>query len=128
MYDEWLLLFHIQSRQNTISAQLTITCSKLTIETLEYGVKYVQSYQLRQQKVINKDTRKAAFIPCAGVSIVSFEHVNVDWETTLEESFFSNTIWLFIFPLFLTKFLKSNKAYTVVISAGLSLISDQFHL
>ena len=27
------------------TSQPTITCSKLTIETLEQGVKYVQSYQ-----------------------------------------------------------------------------------
>ena len=40
-----------------------IKCSKLTIETLEQGVKYVQ--------VNNKGT---------SVSIVNFEQVNAGWE------------------------------------------------
>ena len=31
------------------NAKLTITCSKLTIETLEQGVKYFQSQQSRHQ-------------------------------------------------------------------------------
>ena len=39
--------------------QPAITCSRLTIETLEQGVKYVQS-----------------FTPCSSVSIVNFEQVN----------------------------------------------------
>ena len=43
--------------------QLAITCSKLTIETLEEGVKYVQRY----------------FTPCSSVSIVNFEQVNAGW-------------------------------------------------
>ena len=32
--------------------QPAITCSKLTIETLEQGVKYVQSYQKKHQSDI----------------------------------------------------------------------------
>ena len=35
MIDKWELF--------TVSPQLTLTCSKLTIETVEKGVKYVQS-------------------------------------------------------------------------------------
>ena len=46
------------------SAQSAFTCSKLTTETLEQGVKYVQS-----------------FTPCSSVSIVNFEKVNADWVT-----------------------------------------------
>ena len=49
------------------TTQLTITCSKLTIETLEQGVKYVQ--------VENKNTRT-----CSSVSIVNIEQVNAGWE------------------------------------------------
>ena len=43
-------------------AQPAIACSKLTIETLEQGVKYVQT--------------------CSSVSIVNFEQVNAGWERT----------------------------------------------
>ena len=35
--------FMIDNGQNWIRAQWAFTCSKLTIETLEQGVKYVQS-------------------------------------------------------------------------------------
>ena len=45
-------------------SQLTFTCSKSTIETLEKSVKYVQSF--------NK-----VFL---GVSIVDFEQINVSWD------------------------------------------------
>ena len=45
--------------------QPTITWSKLTIETLDQAVKYVQ--------VNNKDT------PCSSFSIVNFEQVNTEW-------------------------------------------------
>ena len=47
--------------QIIIVTQPAITCSKLTIETLEQGLKYVQSY---------KDTRTP------GVFIVNFEHIS----------------------------------------------------
>ena len=46
-------------------SQPVITCSKLTTETLEQGVKYVQSN--------NKGTRTTP---------VNFEHVIVGWATT----------------------------------------------
>ena len=42
--------------------QPVFTCLKLTIETLEQGVKYVQS------------------LPCPSVSTVNFEQVNAGWE------------------------------------------------
>ena len=45
-----------------------IPVSKLTIETLEQGVKYVQAY----------------FTSCSGVSIVNFEHLNADWDRLLK--------------------------------------------
>ena len=43
-------------------SQPAITCSKLTIETIEQGVKHVQS-----------------LTPCASVSIVNFEQVIAGW-------------------------------------------------
>ena len=33
--------------------QLTFTCAELTIETLEKGVKYVQSWQQKHQNEVN---------------------------------------------------------------------------
>ena len=36
-----------------ILTQLTFTCSKSTIETLETGVKYVQSQQEKHQNEVN---------------------------------------------------------------------------
>ena len=44
-----------------VASQPAIACSKLTIETLEQGMKYVQSY---------KDTRTTP------VDIVNFEHIS----------------------------------------------------
>ena len=34
-------------------------------------------------KVNNKDTRKY-FTPCSSVTIVKFEHVNVDWDGVMD--------------------------------------------
>ena len=48
--------------------QWAFTCSKLTMETLEQGVKYV--YLL---------TLNIYFTPCSSVSIVNFEQVLADW-------------------------------------------------
>ena len=45
------------------TAQPAITCSKLTIETLEQGVKYVQSLKLRQCRR-------------SGVFIINFEEIS----------------------------------------------------
>ena len=66
--------YHVQA------SQPAFTCSKLTIETLEQGVKMF--------KVKNKDTRmtpnmlKVNFehISHLGVSIVNFEHVIAGWD------------------------------------------------
>ena len=44
---------------------MEITCSELTVETLEQSVKYVQS----------------PGHSCSNVSIVNLEQVNVSWET-----------------------------------------------
>ena len=49
-----------------IIIQSAFTCSKLTVETLEQGVKYVQSQQQRHQN----DARRRS-----GVFIVNFEHI-----------------------------------------------------
>ena len=55
--------------------QSSITCSKLTIETQEQGVKYVQSLQ-ENYFTVNFDH---IFSPCSRVSIVNFEQVSADW-------------------------------------------------
>ena len=57
-------------------AQPAIT-SKLTIETLEQGVKYV--------KVNNKDIRTTP-TPCYSVSIVNFEQVTAGWVCSFQVS------------------------------------------
>ena len=46
-----------------------ITCSKLTIDTLELGVKHVQYVWIY-------------FTPCSCVSIVNFEQINAGWDYT----------------------------------------------
>ena len=51
-----------------IITQPAITCSKLTTETLEQDVKYVQ-----------KLTIKTYFTPCSNVFIVNFEQANAGW-------------------------------------------------
>ena len=47
--------------------QPPITCSKLTIETQEHGVKYVQSLTIK--------TPKQRHFRRSGVIIVNFEHI-----------------------------------------------------
>ena len=55
-----------------VHSQPPFTCPKLTIETLDQGVKYVQS-QLWTY-----------FTPCSTVSIVNFEHVIAGWVVYLD--------------------------------------------
>ena len=59
--------FCLSLYRNT-KTQLTFIYSKLTIETLEQGLKYV--------RVNNKDTRTTPFASFSGVFIVNFEHVS----------------------------------------------------
>ena len=54
------------------ACQSAITCLKLTIETLEEGVKYVQSNDAKR--------RQTYFTPCSSVSIIDSEQVNADWD------------------------------------------------
>ena len=64
------------------AAHPAFTCSKLSIETLEQGVKCMF-------KVNNKDTSRSGIfivnfehishLPCFSVSIVNFEHVIAGW-------------------------------------------------
>ena len=87
---EWLLTFFnkMYQRENLgdiWTSQPAITCSNLTIKTLEQGVKYVQ--------INNKDTRTTPFAsfwflycslwtyftPCSSISIVNFQQVNAGW-------------------------------------------------
>ena len=76
------LAFWLEIAEDYLPSQLT--CSKLTVELLEQGVKYIY------KKVNKKDTRPTPllsqeenityFTPCSSVSIVNFEHVIVGWE------------------------------------------------
>ena len=50
-------------------------CSKLTIETLKQGVKYVKSLLLKHQN----DANETYFTPCSSASIVNFKHVITGW-------------------------------------------------
>ena len=54
------------SNVNADGIQSAITCSKLTVETLDQGVKYVKL--------------TTSFTSCSSVSIVNFEQVNSGWE------------------------------------------------
>ena len=56
----YLVLNNLAKSNVSVLSQPAITCSKLTIETLEQGVKFVQS--------------------CCSVSIVNFEQVNAGWD------------------------------------------------
>ena len=58
-------LLKVSSTNNfkDLFTQPAFTCSKLTIETAEQVVKYVQNY----------------FTPCSSVSVVNFEHVIAGW-------------------------------------------------
>ena len=65
--------------------QLTLTCSKSTMETLEKVAKYVQSLTIKTPgnvidvvQVFLLITLKI-FTPFSSVSIVDFEQVNVSW-------------------------------------------------
>ena len=59
-----------------LPSQLTFSCSKSTIESLEKGVKYVQNYQYKHQNDVQW------LWTC--VSIVDFEQVNVSWDVSPE--------------------------------------------
>ena len=86
-------------------SQLTFTCSKSTIETLEKGVKYVQ--------INHKDIKTTSmtsfwclycwlltyFTPFSSVSIVDFEQVNVSWNTLKISLTFFRLICPFIWKL-----------------------------
>ena len=60
-------------------------CSKLTIETLEQGVKHVQSKQYIHKNdangvvLVSSLLTSTDFTPCSSVSFVNTEHVNASW-------------------------------------------------
>ena len=65
-----------------ILSQPAFTCSKLTIEIQEQGVKYVQINNKRHQNDANGVSLLLTWIyftPYSSVSIVNFEHVNDSW-------------------------------------------------
>ena len=60
-------------QRQIVSTQLTFSCSKSTIKTLEKVVKYVQNSKTPIQLW-------AYFTPFSSVSIVDFEQVSASWE------------------------------------------------
>ena len=64
------LRFYAVTQQNWRPNQHLPACSKLTIEALEQGVKYVQSSQSRQQNDAKDQWHSS------GVLIVNFEHIS----------------------------------------------------
>ena len=52
LWDQGVHIFFWKEKQNFYIIHGYITCSKSTIEILEQGLKYVQSYQERQQNDI----------------------------------------------------------------------------
>ena len=65
------------SNVNADGIQSAITCSKLTIETLDQGVKY---FKLTIKTPERRQTSWTYFTSCSSVSIVNFEQVNSGWE------------------------------------------------
>ena len=69
--------------------QQAFTCSKSTIETLEKGLTYVQSYQWRYQNgvievvLVSPLSTLNYFKSSPSFSIVDFEQVNIFWENYL---------------------------------------------
>ena len=64
----WTVRILLDCKPANNDAQLAITCSKLTIETLAIGVVLVSFWWLWTY-----------FTPCSSVSIVNFEQVNTAW-------------------------------------------------
>ena len=71
-------LHHTRLDLLQIVTQPAITCSKLTTETLEQGVKYVQSYQ---NILVSLLLTLNISYTCSGVSILKFEQVNTGWKS-----------------------------------------------
>ena len=76
----------IRSQFIRITTQPAFTCSKVTMETLEQDLKYVQSN--------NKDTKTTSlayfttyFTSCSTVSIVNFEHLIAGWPVSTSQIF-----------------------------------------
>ena len=69
--------------------QQAFTCSKSTIETLEKGLTYVQSYQWRYQKDVIEVVLVSSLLTLnyfksfPSFPIVDFEQVNICWENYL---------------------------------------------
>ena len=58
-------------------------CSKLTIETLEQGMKYLQSSQWRRSGVFIVNFDHISHLVLSNVYIVNFEQVNACWHFRL---------------------------------------------
>ena len=72
----WVMFATSIFRKLHLTRQLT--CSKLTIETLEQGVKYANGVV-----VVPLLLTLNIFHTCSSVSIVTFEHVNADWDHSI---------------------------------------------
>ena len=85
--------------------QWALTCSKLTIETVEQGVKYVQSQGVKHVGVVLVSLLLTLniFHTCFSVSIVNFEQVNAIGKT--------KQMHLFLFYNSKNKVYKSQVAY-----------------
>ena len=75
-----------------MTTQLTFTCSKSTMETLEKGVKYVQSQQIETGTIFWYIYCRfwTYFTPFSSVS--NFEQINVCWAFFLGMYFFLNVL------------------------------------
>ena len=85
----WITLLY--SYVNTpYLTQKAFICSKSTIETLEKGLAYVQSYQWRYQKdvievILVSSLSTLSFLKSShSFPIVDFEQVNICWENYLK--------------------------------------------
>ena len=74
-----------------VISQQTFTCSKLTIETVEEGVKYYQSQKNRHQNdainvaLVHLLLTWTIFHTFSSVSIIDFEKVNVSLVETIKK-------------------------------------------
>ena len=74
----------------------------MSVETLEQGLKYVQSKQYRSQNyavgVAIYFQLWTYFTTCSIVSVVNFDHVNAAWEWywTQQCTFYCNSLYLLL--------------------------------
>ena len=87
-WEEFLLLEQISNCEKSWP-QPPITCSKLTVETIEQGVKYCQCLDLQSKSIgwglydgvvlVSVLLNWTYFTCCSSITIVNFEHVIAGW-------------------------------------------------